>query len=264
MRQPLPRWIAGGMVVLTIACACTEVGTDPAVPVAIEIDAPLLPAMAVGDTLRDTVGIVAPIVARALNSRNEVIPDAPITFVALPNDSILDVDPESGTVVGNVVGQADVVAQVGGLQSIRLTVRVTNRPDTVIAESALVDSVLYGIADDTARTLTVSVWERATVNERDTLIAVPFWRVRYTITSPEGLAENTDTTRVYIANDANRLSRVDTTGTNGDASRRIRFPLAVVSDISRRTFVTEVVVIGADGTPLPGSPIVFTTVIRPR
>jgi hypothetical protein len=69
---------------------------------------------------------------------------------------------------------------------------------------------------------------------------------------------------VYIANDANRLSRVDTTDTNGGASRRLRFPLAVVSDTARRTFVTEVVVLGADGTPLPGSPIVFTTVIRPR
>ena len=258
------RWVARAVVVGTIAVACSEVGTDPTVPVAIEIDPPLLPAIAVGDTLRDTVGIVAPLVARALNSRNEVIPDAPITFVALPNDSILGVDPESGIVVGNVVGQAHVVAQVAGLQSIRLTVRVTHRPDTVIAESALVDSVLYGIADDTARALTVSVRDRATVNERDTLIAVPFWRVRYTITSPEELAENTDTTRVYIANDANRLSRIDTTDTNGDASRRIRFPLAVVSDIARRTFVTEVVVLGTDGTPLPGSPIVFTTVIRPR
>jgi hypothetical protein len=250
--------------VLTIAFACTEVGTDPTVPVAIEIDPPLLPAMAVGDTLRDTVGVVAPIVARALNSRNEVIPDAPITFVALPNDSILDVDPETGIVVGNVVGQGNVVAQVAGLQSVRLPVRVTNRPDTVFTDSALVDSVLYGIADDTARTLVVSVMARDTVDGRDTLIAVAFWRARYTITSPEGLAENTDTTRVYMANSANRLSRVDTTDTNGNAARRIRFPLAVVSDTARRTFVTEVVVLGADGTPLPGSPVVFTTVIRPR
>jgi hypothetical protein len=249
---------------LAIVAACTEVGTDPAVPVAIEIDPPLLPAVAVGDTLRDTLGIAAPIVARALNSRNEVIPDAPITFVALPNDSILDVDPETGIVVGNVVGQAEVVAQVAGLQSVRLPVRVTNRPDTVVTDSALVDSVLYGIADDTARALVVRVLGRITIEGRDTLIAVERWRVRYTITSPEDLAENTDTTRVYIANDANRLSRIDTTDANGAARRRLRFPLAVVSDTARRTFVTEVVVLGADGTPLSGSPIVFTTVIRPR
>lgn len=257
-------WIGRGIVALAMAVACTEVGTDPAVPVAIEIDPPLLPALAVGDTLRDTAGVVAPIVARALNSRNEVIPDAPITFVALPNDSILDVDPETGIVVGNFVGQADVVAQIAGLQSVRLAVRVTNRPDTVFTDSALVDSVLYGIADDTARTLTVSVRQHTTIEGRDTLIAVPFWRVRYTITSPDELAENTDTTRVYMANEANRLSRIDTTSASGDAARRIRFPLAVVSDTARRTFVTEVVVLGADGAPLPGSPIVFTTVIRPR
>jgi hypothetical protein len=257
-------WIVSGAVVLAIAAACTEVGTDPAVPVAIEVDPPLLPAMAVGDTLRDTLGAVAPIVARALNSRNEVIPNAPITFVALPNDSILDVDAETGIVVGNVVGLADVVAQVAGLQSVRVPVRVTNRPDTVFTDSVLVDSVLYGIGADTARRLVVSVMERETLEGRDTLIAVPFWRVHYTITTPADLAENTDTTRVYIANDANRLSRVDTTDANGDAMRRLRFPLATVSDTARRTFVTEVVVLGPDGVPLPGSPIVFTTVIRPR
>lgn len=257
-------WITRGVAVLAIAAACTEVGTDPSVPVAIEIDPPLLPALAVGDTLRDTLGSAAPIVARALNSRNEVIPDAPITFVVLPNDSILDVDPETGIVVGNFVGSADIVAQIAGLQSVRLPVRVTNRPDTVFTDSVLVDSVLYGIAVDTARRLVVTVMGRDIVEGRDTLIAVPNWRVRYTITSPDDLAENTDTTRAYMANESNRLSRIDTTDTNGDALRRLRFPFAVVSDIARRTFVTEVVVVGADGTPLPGSPIVFTTVIRPR
>jgi hypothetical protein len=256
-------WIARSAIVLGIVAACTEVGTDPAVPVAIEIDPPLVPAVAVGDTLRDTLGVPAPIVARALNSRNEVIADAPITFVVLPNDSILGVDRETGIVVGNVVGQADVVAQVAGLQSVRLPVRVTHRPDTVFTDSALVDSVLYGIGVDTARSLVVRVLGRVTVGGRDTLVAVEHWRARYTITSPSELAENTDTTRVYIANDANRLSRVDTTDASG-ARRRIRFPLAVVSDTARRTFVTEVVVLGADGAPIPGSPIVFTTVIRPR
>jgi hypothetical protein len=69
---------------------------------------------------------------------------------------------------------------------------------------------------------------------------------------------------VYIANAANRLSRVDTTDATEGARRRIRFPLAVVSDTTRRTFVTEVWVVRADGTPLQGSPLLFTTVIRSR
>ncbi|MGQ0713502.1 MAG: hypothetical protein ACT4PJ_07195 [Gemmatimonadaceae bacterium] len=262
MKHRVP--VAAALVVAG-AFACTEVGTDPAVPIAIEIDAPLMPAIALDDTLRDTLGLVAPIVARALNSRNEVIRDAPITFVALRNDSsIIEVDAETGTVVGTRLGDADVVAQVAGLQSVRLPIRVTRPPDTVIAVSPLVDSVLYAIGDDTARALTVEVVQRANVDGRDTLLAVQFWRARYTITSPADLEANTDTTRVYMANGVNRLSRVDTTDASGQASRRIRFPLLVVSDIARRTFVTEVVVLRADGTPLPGSPVLFTTVIRPR
>jgi hypothetical protein len=245
--------------------ACAEVGTDPDVPVAIEIDPPILPAIAEGDSLRDTLGIVRPVAARALNSRNEVIPDAPIRFFALRNDSsIITVDSVSGAIAGLRVGEADVVAQVAGLQSVRLPVRVTRAPDTVSTTSPLVDSVLYNLADDTARALVVTVARRATVNGRDTLLSVPFWRVRYTIVDPPDLASNTDTTRVYMANESNRLSRVDTTDATGIARRRIRFPLAIVSDTTRRTFVTEVVVLRANGTQLPGSPFLFTTLIRPR
>ena len=245
------------------AYACTEVGTDPDVAVAIEIDPPTLPAIAQGDSLRDTLGAVQPLVARALNSRNEVIADAPIRFFAARNDSaIIAVDSATGQIAGLRVGDADVVAQVSGLQSVRVAVRVTPAPDTVYAVTPLVDSVLYALADDTARALVVAVARHDTVG--DTLVLVPFWRVRYTITNPPALASNTDTTRVYIANAANRLSRVDTTDAAEGARRRLRFPTAVVSDTTRRTFVTEVVVMRADGTPLPGSPLLFTTVIRPR
>ena len=243
---------------------CTEVGTDPSVPVAIEIEAPILPALAAGDSLRDTLGVVQPIVARALNSRNEVIADAPITFLTLRGDTIVAVDSTTGTVAGLHVGEAEVVARVAGLQSVRLPIRVTNEPDTVYAASPLTDTVRYGIADDTARALVVAVARDTTINGRDTLLLVPFWRVRYTIVDPPDLATNTDTNRVYIADASNRLSRVDTTDATEGARRRIRFPLAVVSDTPTRTFVAEVVVLHSNGTPVAGSPLRFTTVIRPR
>jgi len=248
------------------AFACTEVGTDPDVPVAIEIEPPILPAIAAGDSLRDTLGAVATLVARALNSRNEVIADAPIRFFALQSDTtaIIEVDSTTGQVAGLRVGDEDVIARIAGLQSVRLPLRVTLAPDTAFAVSPLEDTVLYGLADDTARALAVTVAQRTIVDGRDTVLAVPFWRARYTITTPPGLAENADTTDVYIANDANRPSRVDTTDASGIVRRRIRFPLAVVSDTLLRTFVTEVVVLRPDGTPLPGSPFLFTTVIRPR
>jgi hypothetical protein len=259
------RRLLGAIVATAAVYACSEVGTDPEVPVAIEILPPILPAIAEGDTLRDTLGAVQPVVVRVLNSQNQPIPDAPVRFFSIRNDpGIIRVDSVTGTVEGLRVGEADVIARVNGLQSIRLTMRVTPAPDTVVPVSPLVDSVLYGIADDTARALEVTVSKRTTVSGRDTTLLVPFWRVRYTIVDPPDLATNTDTTRVYIANASNRLSRVDTTDASGDASRRLRFPLSVVSDLTRRTFVTEVVVLAADGSQLPGSPLLFTTVIRVR
>ena len=258
-----------GVIVATAAIhACSEVGTDPEVPVAIEIVPPLLPAIAEGDTLRDTLGTVQPIVVRVLNAQNEPIPDPPVRFFSIRNDSgFIDVDSLTGTVAGLRVGEADVVARVNGLQSIRLTLRVTPAPDTVAPapDSPLVDSVLYGLAVDTARKLAVTVSKRATVSGRDTILPVALWRVRYTIVDPPELATNTDTTRVYIAHESsNRLSRVDTTDASGVARRRLRFPIPVVSDTTRRTFVTEVVVLAPDGSQLAGSPLLFTTVIRVR
>ena len=250
--------------VIVALCACTEVGTDPSVPVAIEIDRPPLPAIEAGDSLRDTLGVAQPLVARALNSRNEVIADAPIRFLAL-RDSIVAVDSTTGLVAGLRAGEADVVARVAGLQSVRLPLRVVDAPDTVYAAPPLTDTVRYGIADDTARALIVAVARRdTTISGQDTVVLVPFWRVRYTIVDPPDLATNTDTNRVYIADVSNRVARVDTTDATEGARRRIRFPLAVVSDTVTRTFVTEVVVLRSNGTPLPGSPVRFTTVIRPR
>ena len=258
-------WLVCGAVALAAVHACAEVGTDPDVAVAIEIDPPTLPAIAEGDSLRDTLGAVQPLVARALNSRNEVIAGAPIRFFALGNDTaVIAIDSATGRVAGLRAGSADVVAQVGGLQSVRLPVRVTPAPDTLYAVSPLVDTVLFNLADDTARVLVVIVARRATVDARDTIRPVPLWRVRYTIVDPPELATNTDTTRAYIADASNRLSRVDTTDASEGARRRLRFPLAVVSDTTRRTFVTEVVALGPSGRPLPGSPLLFTTVIRPR
>ena len=261
------RHLLGAVITVAAVYACSEVSTDPDVPVAIEIVPAVLPSIAEGDTLRDTLGAVQPVIVRVLNSQNQVIPDAPVRFFAIRNDlGVIDVDTITGTVAGLRVGEADVVARVNGLQSVRLTMRVTPAPDTVAPASALVDSVLYGIGDDTARTLAVTVSKRdTTASGRDTLLPVPFWRVRYTIVDPPDLATNTDTTRVYIAHEgSNRLSRVDTTDASGVARRRLRFPVAVVSDLTRRTFVTEVVVLAPDGSQLPGSPLIFTTVIRVR
>jgi hypothetical protein len=257
----------GAIVAVAAVYACSEVSTDPDVPVAIEIVPPILPAIAEGDTLRDSLGMVQPVLVRVLNSQNQVIPDAPVRFFTIRNDaSIIEVDSVTGVVAGLRLGEADVVARLNGLQSIRLTMRVTPAPDTVAPVSALVDSVLYGIADDTARKLEVTVSKRTTtVSGSDTIVRVPFWRVRYTVVDPPDLAANTDTTRVYIAHESsNRLSRVDTTDASGVARRRLRFPTGVVSDLTRRTFVTEVVVLAPDGSHVAGSPLLFTTVIRVR
>jgi hypothetical protein len=47
----------------------------------------VLPALVAGDSLRDSMGVVVSLTARALNADNQVIPGAPIRFTVSRNSS---------------------------------------------------------------------------------------------------------------------------------------------------------------------------------
>jgi hypothetical protein len=244
------------------AVACTEIGTDPNVPVAIELDATRVPALVVGDSLRDSTGMAIPLQARALNFRNEVIPDAPITFLAL-DTGVIALDPATGFVVGTDTGQVDVIATLeSGLQSERIPVRVTLRPDTVIAIDSLRHSFQYVLADDNLDTLRVSVGHDTTLGlPGDALVPVPLYLVRFTIVDP-AVPPSGDTTQVLMVNDSRQPSTIDTTDATGVARRWIRLSPAVQTIPD--SVIVEASAVLPSSAPVPGSPIRFTAVLTPR
>ena len=106
------------------SAACVEAGTDPEVATSIEIDTIPYPSIVAGDSLRNDAGIVVPIPVQAFNSRNEPLPQAPITFIVADTAAGLVIDADGRVFADPALtpdtlphGPVRVVAQVGQLQS---------------------------------------------------------------------------------------------------------------------------------------------------
>lgn len=252
MRAIVPLFAAAAI------CACTEIGSDPEAPVAIEIDSLPVPSVVVGDTLRDTLGAVLTMQARAINVDNEVIPGAPLRFLAL-DTGIVEVDSVTGTIVGNRVGNANLVASIQGLQSERIRIAVTERPDTVIGLDSLQRTMQVSLISGTAASsgpLNVFVGHDTTINGVDTAVAVPNYLVRFKIVYPtDDSVSDTDTTKVVLADDQGRPSTLDTTFTTGIGARQVRISTAVA--VIPDSVVVEANVGYPDTTSVAGAPVRF-------
>lgn len=236
--------------------ACTEIGSDPQAAVALELDPLPVPSVVVGDTLRDANGAILTPNARALNVNNDPITGAPVRYLAL-DTAVLAVDSTSGVIVGKRVGSAPIIATIQGLQSERITLFVTQRPDTAYGLDSLQRTMQFSLTSTTAANsgpLQLFVGHDTIIAGVDTAVAVPNYLVRYQIVFPtDDTVSETDTTRVVLANDQGRPSTIDTTGANGVAGRAIRISTAV-------TTIPDSVIVDArvtypDTTSVAGTPI---------
>jgi hypothetical protein len=256
---------AGRLAAVTAAVvvlACTDLPSDPDTPFAIEVVPPVLPSVVRGDTLRDTLGAAAPLEVHVLNSSNDVIASAPVTFVKIDTASRLTIDPQSGIIVGVDTGTVRVAATVGSLQSAPLEIVVTLRPDTLTALSSLLDSMQFLVGRDTRLDLRVRVGHDTTPGGvSDETVPVRSYPVRFEIVEPAGLPPG-DTTLVTLVNDAGRPSRVDTTDAAGEAKRTVRISPAVLT-VPPDSIIVEARAVRPDRTPVPGSPVRFVVRIKP-
>ena len=244
-----------------LAQACTQVGTDPNAAVAIELIAPESPSVVLGDTLRDSSGTAVPLVARAFNSRNVQIPSPRLTFITRDTTRNATVDSLTGFVIGRKLGDVTIFANVGNLPSAPIVVHVVPRPDELIPADSVRDALsVIGALDATGRPLQVKLRADTTpLVSTDSLIPVQNYLVRFRIVAPAGLERNADTTRLVLVNDLGRPSLLDTTDALGIASRRLRISAAVPRSAIPDSVTVESSARRPDGSPVPGSPIVFTT-----
>jgi hypothetical protein len=206
------------------SAACAEIGTDPAVPASIEFAKPPFPAVAVGDSLRDTLGVAVPLRAIVRNISGEEIVDAPLRY--LSRDTLLRVDSLTGQVFARgrpTTNPVSVAARFEQSLQILTALRVTTAPDTAFrtdtaALRSLVSEGVIGAIDSNTVAVEVRVQGR---DEAEALQNVNGWLVRFAVVRPANRLNDT-AAAVYLVDDRGRVGQVDTTGTDGLASRRVR------------------------------------------
>ena len=260
------RLVAPGAVILavllaTLAGSCTDVSTGPNEAVALAFDSLPYPSIVAGDTLRDSLGKVAPLRAVAYSASGAVIQSPGIQYLAL--DSVLSVSSAGVATARSRSGTGRFVAIVNGIQSVTKSLLVSRRPDSVVATSSRDTTVLFTIPDSAARNVTGALALKITTTDTaGGILATAGWLVSYQTFFRGAALASADTTRVSLWDESGRVSMVDTTGADGSASRRLR-----LRSLQLPTTPDSFVVIATvryRGAAVRGSPLRFVIRTRPR
>jgi len=232
--------------------SCTDIPTSESAVLSLTFDSLPAPAVVLGDTLRDTTGRAVPVSATVYNFQGNVVSNPPLRFLAL--DRGIHVDSVAGFVVGDSIRAtpARIAITVDGLQATKF-VEVTLRPDTVIPVKER-DSLLYSLVD-TTKNVSPALAVR-TYNSLTSLDSpVKSYIVSFAVASPA------DPLLALLVNEAGKESRVDTTDTSGEASRRIKLTPA------RLTALTDSIIVLATvkyrGVDVRGSPARIVLKVKP-
>jgi hypothetical protein len=240
------------------------VNTAPDVPFSLEFEPVPSPSIVSGDSLRNLEGVAQPLRARAYNIAGDLIPDVPVTFIVIDTSDALVLDPVTNvlTAMGSTRrGTARVVASIGSLQTTPQVIEIVPRPVSV-ARSGTIDTLRYSFSNpglNRSGPLQVIV-------RRDSANApVPAYLVRFRLETPA------DTIVARLVDDGGRRSNLDaagmvhldTTGSDGVASRRIQ----LTPGSTLETPLDSIVVL-ADvrlaGTHVTGSPVRLVLPVKPR
>lgn len=173
------------------------------------------PGLVAGDTMRDSLGNVAPLRVVAFDANGDTISPSPTTtYVLLDARAVLTGD----TLVGLDTGTVRIIGTVAGLQTQVQTVPVTLRPDTIVAADSIVHrrrvDVLTNDSSYASGDLSVIVQ-----NRDGAPVGVNAVVVTYTLTQvPTG----TGSGPVVVFVGGTTAPVRDTTASGGRAARQIR------------------------------------------
>lgn len=211
-----------GAIAAAMALSCGEVPTlDEGIAYISPIILPA-PAVAIGDTLRDSLGVATPLRIEAFGRNDEQLPDPQATFLTTVVPSPISISE------GGIVTASDTVSAV---QTVQIVGRVGNKLQTTTASLLVVpqpDSVGYG--SDAAKTDSLPTIDTLRVsvtglNRANTRVGVPGITVRYRITDVYATGEGSATAILTLdgrtVSRPDSLAAVDTTDASGVASRAL-------------------------------------------
>lgn len=217
------------LAALPLLAGCLDLTVDPAEIVAVDLEVLPYPSLISGDTLRGADGTAVPLGVNVYAANGELRPEEPVAFFVSDTLTVVTGDryliARGALAFGSgVVLRSRIVASVASLQSVPRTIAVVPRPRAFARDGNLVrDTIAYSLpaaAGDTSAPLAVRVTGG---DAGDT--AVPARVVAFRLLSFGGQqVPATDTTNAFfLVSDEGRVSALDTTASNGVASRKLRF-----------------------------------------
>jgi hypothetical protein len=249
-------------LLVSVAVSCTEINASTDHVAALEFTVLPAPAVVAGDTLRDSLGVAAPLRAIAFNGAGDTVANAAIQYIAL--DTGLTISAAGLVVAQRRSGSVPIVASADALQTKPVSLLIARTPDSVAAVGKVRDTVNYVVPDvastNTSTAMAVKVLTRDTT---DGITTTQGWVVSYQAFYRGSAVSAGDTAAVFLVGDGTQRTWLDTTGTDGTASRRLR-----VRPIGITTSATDSVIVLAtvryQGAAIRGSPVRFVILIRPK
>ena len=256
-----------GAAAAVIALACGDV---PTLSDGVAYISPVIlpsPAVARGDTLRDSTGKVAPIMIYGIDNSGDTVRTLSPRFVVttVPGKSVTVT--AANLVLGDSVRTAQIVGRVGErLQTPPASLDVVWQPDSIAASSnasarfpalatgEISSAVALGVTVTSGANLSGTVTTRA---------AVPSIIVRYAVTRVFPASSSIADTTLVLIDETNRFqlptgrASVDTTDQSGNASRRIRAVPFGFDSVEITASANSL-----RGIPLKGSPIRFVVTTK--
>jgi hypothetical protein len=247
------------VVLAALAGSCTEITTNPTSITALQFDSLPYPAIVTGDTLRDSLGVAAPVHAIAFNGAGGVIPNASLTFLAL--DSGLTISPAGFVTAQLRNGRVRIIASSPALQSAAETLIVARRPDSLVA-TGLVDTILYTLPDSASNVSPPLGLQIATRDTAGGITGTEGWLVSYQVLFHGKSLAITDTTIATLRNSLGVAALVQQSAPGGLLSPTLRvrstfLPSAVES-------LTVVATVRYRGAPVRGSPVTYLIQVRKK
>ncbi|HEV7992304.1 MAG TPA: hypothetical protein VGP25_10810 [Gemmatimonadaceae bacterium] len=257
-----PRVLVGAALAVA-ALSCGEVPTLPDGIAYISSVILPAPAVAVNDTLRDSLGRAAPVRVFAFDANGDTIKSVEPSFVITTVPGKSATVTSTGFVIGDSVRTVQIVGRVGErLQTPPVSFDVVQQPDSIKASGAskfLLGDVATGELFSISDALAVQVSTGATA----TRSGVKGIIVRYSVTNVFPQTASIPDTTLVLIDDSNRFifptgrSAVDTTDSQGNASRRIRAVPFGFDSVEINATANDL-----KGTPLRGTPIRFVVTTK--
>lgn len=241
---------------------CTEVNTGPTHVAALQFDALPSPAVVTGDTLRDSLGLAAPLGAIAFNGLGAAIPNAAIQYIALDTGVTIG---SGGILLAQLrSGSVRLLASAGGIQTRPITLLIARRPDSVAFSGPRRDTVDYVLPDNPATNASADLGVRVvTFDTAGGVTSTQGWRVSYQALFRGAAVVPGDTSAVFLVGNGAERTQLDTTGADGTAARRLRVrPIGITQ--SAVDSVAVLANVTYRGVPVRGSPLRFVILLRPK